>query len=642
MDTSIKGNGWGVRSSFMLLGVFFLVIAILTGGSLWLASRLDGQDAATINLAGRQRMLTQKVAKEFFVYLAKPAPEIKESLTTTLWAFDVTLQGLMQGGRAPEELNHSATMLAMNPPSAEVRRQLEAVNSIWIGFKNNIEQGLSLPADLDAIKGRLIVDNMALLKAMNTAVETMARESSERTRGVVVALRGVVAVSAALVVAGIFFLVFVARRIFRQLGGEPAEVTAIVEKVSRGDLSISFDAGRSRVGVYGAMAEMVDNLNRTVRSLVEVGDHVVDESGKVSVAAQRVSDGATRQAASVEETSAAVTQMAANIHHNTENATSTERMAQGNAGRASEGGRVVAEAVLAMKEIAQKISIIEDISRQTNLLALNAAIEAARAGEHGKGFAVVAAEVRKLAERSQVAASEINRISVTSVSVAEKAGEILSALVPDIERTAQLVQEIATASREQSQGSDQVSQAIQQLDGVIQQNAHAAEEMSASADTLASQANRLQGVIAFFQIDGGGSQTELMPWSDRLLVNIGEADRQHRYLVDLVNRIYAAVKSGQIAHGLETLVPELVEYTVNHFKFEEDLFAQHGYPEAAGHKKAHEKLIQQVGEFLAKLKGGGDHTLAFELLGFLKSWLNDHIIGTDTRYGRWLNERGVF
>ncbi|MBF0109943.1 MAG: bacteriohemerythrin [Magnetococcales bacterium] len=642
MGTTEKGGGWGVRSSFMLLGVFFLVMALLTGVSLWLSARLDNQDADTINLAGRQRMLTQKMTKEFFIALARPTPEIRESLGMTLWAFEETLQGLMNGAEAPAELNRAAPMLTMNRPSPEVRGQLAEVASIWTGFRKNIEGGLGDSSNLEAIKERLIVDNMALLKAMNRAVETMARESTERTQGVVRSLRGVVVIAAAVVVAGILFLIFMARRIFRQLGGEPAEVVAIAEKVSRGDLSLTFDASRSGIGLYGAMAGMVDNLNRTVRSLVEVGEHVVAESAKVSVAAVRVSEGATEQAASVEETSAAVTEMAANIHHSTDNATTTERLAQGNARRADEGGQVVSRAVVAMKAIAEKISIIEEISRQTNLLALNAAIEAARAGEHGKGFAVVAAEVRKLAERSQVAAGEINRISATSVTVAEQAGSILAELVPDIEKTSRLVQEIATASREQSQGSDQVRQSIEQLDSVIQQNAHAAEEMSASADTLASQANRLQGIIAFFQLDDGSSQTQLMPWSDRLLVNIAEADRQHRYLVDLVNRIYAAVKEGKMEHGLNTLVPELVQYTVNHFKYEEDLFAKHGYPEAAGHKKAHEKLIQQVGEFLGKLKDGGDHSLAFELLGFLKSWLNDHIIGTDTRYGRWLNERGVF
>ena len=159
-----------------------------------------------------------------------------------------------------------------------------------------------------------------------------------------------------------------------------------------------------------------------------------------------------------------------------------------------------------MKEIASKISIIEEIARQTNLLALNAAIEAARAGEHGKGFAVVATEVRKLAERSQIAAGEIGRLSASSVGVAEKAGEMLSRLVPDIQKTAELVQEISAASREQNSGTQQINKAIQQLDQVVQQNASAAEEMASPSEELASQAQQLQGTISFFKIDGAGTR----------------------------------------------------------------------------------------------------------------------------------------
>jgi methyl-accepting chemotaxis protein len=168
---------------------------------------------------------------------------------------------------------------------------------------------------------------------------------------------------------------------------------------------------------------------------------------------------------------------------------------------ALEGGKAVSETVTAMKDIAGKISIIEEIARQTNLLALNAAIEAARAGEHGKGFAVVASEVRKLAERSQKAAAEISELSATSVEVAERAGELLTRMVPDIQKTAELVQEISAASREQDTGAEQINKAIQQLDQVIQQNAGAAEEMSSTAEELASQAEQLQGTIAFFKID---------------------------------------------------------------------------------------------------------------------------------------------
>jgi methyl-accepting chemotaxis protein len=195
-------------------------------------------------------------------------------------------------------------------------------------------------------------------------------------------------------------------------------------------------------------------------------------------------------------------EMVSNIRQNADNAQQTEKIALKAAQDAQEGGKAVIETVAAMKEIANKISIIEEIARQTNLLALNAAIEAARAGEHGKGFAVVATEVRKLAERSQIAAGEINKLSGSSVEVAERAGEMLNRIVPDIQRTAELVSEINAASNEQNSGSEQINKAIQQLDKVIQQNASATEEMASTSEELSSQAERLMEVLEFFQIEG--------------------------------------------------------------------------------------------------------------------------------------------
>ncbi|MBF0369311.1 MAG: nitrate- and nitrite sensing domain-containing protein [Magnetococcales bacterium] len=291
-----------------------------------------------------------------------------------------------------------------------------------------------------------------------------------------------------------------ARQILAQVGCEPAEVMAIANRVAQGDLTMSFEERCDPRGIYGSIKNMVENLSRTVRTLNIVAEEVVSGSSTVSTGSQRVSEGATEQAASVEETSAAMEQMTSNIAQNTENAQTTESMAEVASKDAASGGSAVSQAVGAMREIAEKISIIEEIARQTNLLALNAAIEAARAGEHGKGFAVVAAEVRKLAERSQTAAGEITGLSTSSVAVVEEAGGILAKLVPDIQKTAGLVQEISASSLEQQSGSQQVNQAIQQLDQVIQQNASTSEELSATADELAGQAEKLVTSLAFFKL----------------------------------------------------------------------------------------------------------------------------------------------
>ncbi|MEO5339167.1 MAG: methyl-accepting chemotaxis protein [Magnetococcus sp. MYC-9] len=320
------------------------------------------------------------------------------------------------------------------------------------------------------------------------------------------AFAGYLGFTALVILLSLFLSVTIARQILHQVGGEPSEVMEIAHRLSEGDLSFTFDPARPALGIYGAVRHVAENLGKTVRVLIDVGAQVVDKSQSVSEISQTVSAGATEQAASVEETSSAMEEMTANIHQNTENAVITEQTARQSAKDAEESGTAVNQAVGAMREIATKISIIDEIARQTNLLALNAAIEAARAGEHGKGFAVVAAEVRKLAERSQTAAGEIGQLSSTTLHVSERAGKLLTDLVPHILRTTQLVQEITTGSQEQAEGASQVNQAIQQLDQVIQQNAGMAEEMSSTAEELSEQAVRLQEAISFFRVEGAGKR----------------------------------------------------------------------------------------------------------------------------------------
>ena len=295
--------------------------------------------------------------------------------------------------------------------------------------------------------------------------------------------------------------------LMKQIGGEPGEIADIARKVAAGDLTLNLKTLNKKgdTGIYAAIKEMVEKLKDVVINVKSASDNVSSGSQELSSSSEEMSQGATEQAASAEEASSSMEQMASNIRQNSDNARQTEKIAGKAAVDAREGGEAVTQAVVAMKEIAGKISIIEEIARQTNLLALNAAIEAARAGEHGKGFAVVAAEVRKLAERSQAAAAEISDLSSSSVEVAEKAGNMLKKLVPDIQKTAELVQEINAASNEQNTGAEQINKAIQQLDQVIQQNAGASEEMSSTAEELASQAEQLQHTIAFFKVGDTGS-----------------------------------------------------------------------------------------------------------------------------------------
>jgi methyl-accepting chemotaxis protein len=280
-------------------------------------------------------------------------------------------------------------------------------------------------------------------------------------------------------------------------------ITTTATELADGNLMVSVNQRSAQDRLMQALAQMVEAISRVVIDVKGASDSVASSSNEFQSTAQQMSSGATEQAASAEEVSSSMEQMSANIQQNMENSQATEGIATKAASDAREGGEAVTEAVRAMQEIASKITIIEDIAYQTNLLALNATIEAARAGEHGKGFAVVATEVRKLAERSQEAAAEITKISGTSVRVAERAGELLAKLVPDIQKTADLVQDINAASKEQFGGAEQINKAIQQLDQVIQQNAGASEEMAASAESLFAQSKQLQDTIEFFKIDDG-------------------------------------------------------------------------------------------------------------------------------------------
>jgi methyl-accepting chemotaxis protein/putative methionine-R-sulfoxide reductase with GAF domain len=294
-------------------------------------------------------------------------------------------------------------------------------------------------------------------------------------------------------------------------------VADAAQAIAQGDLTVTIKQRSDQDKLMKAMAEMVEGLSRTATDIKTAAGEVSTGSASLSSAVMQLSQGASEQAASAEEASSAMEEMVANIKQSAENATQTEKIAMQSAADAREGGKCVAEAVAAMKEIASKISIIEEIARQTNMLALNAAIEAARAGEHGKGFAVVAAEVRKLAERSQKAAGEINHLSSTTVKVAEKAGEMLEKLVPHIQHTAELVQEITAASNEQNAGVTQINTALQQLQGVIQDNASSAEEMAATSEELTGQAEQMLATVNFFKLDQAEQATSSVLKLDRAL-----------------------------------------------------------------------------------------------------------------------------
>lgn len=345
--------------------------------------------------------------------------------------------------------------------------------------------------------------NLARLVQVNN--DGAAASSAEGDRVYASARIAIIAVLSGALFLGLFLAWFVSRTISRPL----KQAAELAQRLAAGDLTVQTTVtSRDETGqLMSSMQNMIGKLARIIGEVRHAADGLASASEEVSATAQSMSQATSEQAASVEQTSASVEQISASINQNTDNAKVTDGMASKAAREAREGGESVDQTVAAMKKIAQRIGIIDDIAYQTNLLALNAAIEAARAGEHGKGFAVVAAEVRKLAERSQVAAQEIGELSTSSVELAEHAGSLLGEMVPSITKTSDLVQEISAASEEQAAGVSQINIAMVQLSQVTQQNASSSEELAATAEEMSSQAEQLQSAMSFFTLEAGQEET---------------------------------------------------------------------------------------------------------------------------------------
>ncbi len=437
---------------------------------------------------------------------AEEQTALRQQYQAAIGEFDTWIDALLNGAQTDE-----GTVAAVDDPA--LRPMIEEMDGVHNGpFQGAITRLMEAYATLlateaalseqdkaaDAIGERMLALLGGVEEAVKANMRVAAKASSETEARA--AVQSAVGVGIGFVLSLILGLL-ITRAITRGL----KQAVAVAEALAEGDLTVRIESGgKDETGqLLKAMGAMVNRLTGIIGEVRSGADNLAGASNEVSATAQSMSQGATEQAASVEETSASIEQLNASVQQNSENAKVTNGIATNSADEARRGGEAVIKTVGAMKTIAGKIGLIEDIAYKTNLLSLNAAIEAARAGEHGKGFTVVAAEVRKLAENSRVTAQEINELATSSVSIAEDAGRLLQAMVPNISKTADLVEEITAASGEQAGGVAQINDSMTQLDKATQQAASASEELAATAEELSGQATQLQQTVAFFRLDDG-------------------------------------------------------------------------------------------------------------------------------------------
>ncbi|MBF0308449.1 MAG: hypothetical protein HQL56_02810 [Magnetococcales bacterium] len=491
--------------SFAILIAIFGVLVAYQIHSMSIQAHFQNEGADRFKDAISMGEITQRLERIYIIAadaaINQNLDEARRSLKEATARMREDLTAVARMVDTPEERANSdkLSMLCRNYVNRIETEYFDAVSAIMHGDQGANEKLHRIDGDVDVLRNQIIdiigVIHDSMVQEAEEADSQFDATSTETVRTAIGVLILVLLMAAALAL-------FNLRIILRQVGGEPQLIAELAGRVADGDLSMAFGDSDRATGIHLAVQNMVNKLQRIVGEVTLAAEQIAIGSRGIAEAAQSIAQGTTEQTASLETTSLAMGEITGSCQLNTDSSDETQTLAVKASRNATKGGEAVNQAVTAMKEIASKIGIIEEIARQTNLLALNAAIEAARAGEHGKGFAVVAAEVRKLAERSQVAAGEISHLSVSSVNISEQAGSIIGQLVPDIQETATRIRGIAECSRQQREGIKHIRDSIQQLDQVVHQNASSSEELAATSEELSVQADTMAQSIAFFRLGG--------------------------------------------------------------------------------------------------------------------------------------------
>ena len=628
-------KNWSISQKIGLFFGILIFFSLLT----FVVFQVDksSTDSVLIDIAGRNRMLSQRIAYQSELLYRSPATS-NQQLNAAIALLDQSIQVIRNGGVAPEVKGNPS----VNGVYDIFRVEIDRIQTAWTPYRDHAQR-IASQGDADAkIQSlRYIEANTnELLDACNGLVNSLvawseAKDSRMRTIFILTLIVNFISVFILLYVIRKYMIDPVKRVLPYFMDMSNGIVGHKLEKTANDEMGL----------LINSFNKMNDRLKEIVGTITLGADNIVNGSDQISQSAQLVSQGASEQAASAEEISSSIEEMVANIHQNSDNSRQAEKIYRTAEDMMKQTAGASQESMEAIRVISEKITVINDIAFQTNILALNAAVEAARAGEHGRGFAVVASEVRKLAERSRIAADEIIGLSNKSFNTTSKALKLAEDLALEVGKTSQMIHEIAASSLEMNEGANQINNGVQQMNQVIQQNAAASEELATSAEEFASQAEQLKEAIGFFKTAdkhhsnksaGGG----LVGWSSAFQIGIKSIDDQHKVLFDLINKLYTTYGKSKSKAQLSQVLNDLLDYTIYHFGNEEKIFHKINYENTDKHLVQHKKFISKIEDFRREFQQG-DISVALDVVHFLQDWLVTHIQRTDKAYVKAFKENGI-